>query len=57
MGINNYYQWEYTGKYDHFDFLLVEYFEMKIKIKKLKGGFAKGEFILGYVNMQILMHK
>ena len=26
---------------------------MKIKIKKLKGGFAKGEFILGYVNMQI----
>ena len=24
MGINNYYQWEYIGKYDHFDILLVE---------------------------------
>ena len=24
MGINNYYQWEYIGKYIHFDLLLVE---------------------------------
>ncbi len=62
MGINNYYQWEYNGKYDHFDILLVEseivlWDENTVKVKKLKGGFATGEFILGYVNMQILMHK
>ena len=37
--------------------ILISCFEMKIKVKKLKGGFAKGEFILGYVNMHILMHK
>ena len=24
MGINNYYQWEYIGKYIHFELLLVE---------------------------------
>ena len=24
MGIYNYYQWEYIGKYIHFDLLLVE---------------------------------
>ena len=52
MGINNYYQWEYIGKYIHFDLLLVEKakscFEMKKKVEKMKDGFARwGAFIRG----------
>ena len=44
MGINNYYQWEYIGKYDHFDILLVES-EIVLwdenKSQKIEGRFRK----------------
>ncbi len=51
MGINNYYQWEYFGKYIHFDLLLVEseivLWDEK-KVEKMKDGFARwGAFIRG----------